>query len=119
MNRTVQPRRQLIAYIGKNYKIPCPVMADPPAIMEWSKEGQPIHSGWERFKVVDTGLRIKEIENEDGGYYNCKATNGYGSVNINFTLTILRKLPFPFFFFLLLLFVCLFVCLCFMTYKLL
>lgn len=91
VNRTALPHKQLIAYIGKNYKIPCPVVADPPAIMEWSKEGQPIHSGWERFKVVDTGLRIKEIEGEDAGYYNCKATNGYGSVTLNFTLTVLPE----------------------------
>lgn len=91
VNRTALTHKQLIAYTGKNYKIPCPVVADPPAIMEWSKEGQPIHSGWERFKVVDTGLRIKETETEDTGYYNCKATNGYGSVSINFTLTVLSE----------------------------
>ncbi|XP_041368965.1 fibroblast growth factor receptor-like 1 [Gigantopelta aegis] len=78
-----------IAYVGKNTKLLCPVLADPLPMMQWRKDGRTIHSGWTRFKVSQDGqLRIKEVEMDDAGTYLCKATNGFGHVNVNYTLIV-------------------------------
>ncbi|KAK9518373.1 hypothetical protein VZT92_023681 [Zoarces viviparus] len=75
--------------LGRTMKLPCPVEGDPPPIIMWTKDGRNIHSGWTRFRVLQHGLRIKEVETEDAGTYICKATNGFGSVNINYTLIVI------------------------------
>ncbi|XP_068563026.1 fibroblast growth factor receptor-like 1a isoform X1 [Cebidichthys violaceus] len=75
--------------LGRTMKLPCPVEGDPPPLIMWTKDGRNIHSGWTRFRVLQHGLRIKEVETEDAGTYVCKATNGFGSVNINYTLIVI------------------------------
>lgn len=75
--------------LGRTMKLPCPVEGDPPPLIMWTKDGRNIHSGWTRFRVLQHGLRIKEVEPEDAGTYICKATNGFGSVNINYTLIVI------------------------------
>ncbi|XP_053734859.1 fibroblast growth factor receptor-like 1a [Synchiropus splendidus] len=75
--------------LGRTMKLPCPVEGDPPPLIMWTKDGRNIHSGWSRFRVLQQALRIKEVEADDAGTYICKATNGFGSVNINYTLIII------------------------------
>uniref|UniRef100_A0A672G196 Fibroblast growth factor receptor-like 1 n=2 Tax=Salarias fasciatus TaxID=181472 RepID=A0A672G196_SALFA len=75
--------------LGRTIKLPCPVEGDPPPLIMWTKDGRNIHSGWTRFRVLLEALRIKEVETEDAGTYICKATNGFGSVNINYTLIVI------------------------------
>ncbi|XP_062856253.1 fibroblast growth factor receptor-like 1a isoform X1 [Trichomycterus rosablanca] len=75
--------------IGRTMKLPCPVEGDPPPLIMWTKDGRNIHSGWMRFRVQQHALRIKEVEAEDAGTFVCKATNGFGSVNINYTLIVI------------------------------
>ncbi|XP_045919503.1 fibroblast growth factor receptor-like 1 [Micropterus dolomieu] len=70
-------------------KLPCPVEGDPPPLIMWTKDGRNIHSGWIRFRILRMGLKIKEVEADDTGTYICKATNGFGSVNINYTLIVI------------------------------
>lgn len=41
------------------------------------------------------GLKIKEVEADDTGTYICKATNGFGSVNINYTLIVIGECRWP------------------------
>lgn len=77
--------------LGRTMKLPCPVEGDPPPLIMWTKDGRNIHSGWTRFRVLQHALRIKEVETDDAGTYICKATNGFGSVNINYTLIIISK----------------------------
>ncbi|XP_028657416.1 fibroblast growth factor receptor-like 1a [Erpetoichthys calabaricus] len=75
--------------IGRTMKLLCPVEGDPPPLTMWTKDKRTIHSGWTRFRVLPHGLRIKEVEAEDAGTYICKATNGFGSININYTLIVI------------------------------
>uniref|UniRef100_A0A8D3AEU1 Fibroblast growth factor receptor-like 1 n=1 Tax=Scophthalmus maximus TaxID=52904 RepID=A0A8D3AEU1_SCOMX len=75
--------------LGRTMKLPCPVEGDPPPLIMWTKDGRNIHSGWTRFRGLQHGLRIKEVETDDAGTYICKATNGFGSVNINYTLIVI------------------------------
>uniref|UniRef100_A0A3P9PK45 Fibroblast growth factor receptor-like 1 n=1 Tax=Poecilia reticulata TaxID=8081 RepID=A0A3P9PK45_POERE len=77
------------ARLGSAIKLPCPVEADPPPFIRWTKDGRIIHSGWIRFRVLRMGLKIKEVEADDAGTFNCQATNGFGSVNVNYTLIII------------------------------
>ncbi|KAG7277319.1 hypothetical protein CRUP_005853 [Coryphaenoides rupestris] len=79
------------ARLGSAIKLPCPVDGDPPPLIMWTKDSRNIHSGWIRFRVLRLGLKIKEVEAEDAGTYICKATNGFGSVNINYTLIVIGK----------------------------
>ncbi|XP_026857945.1 fibroblast growth factor receptor-like 1a [Electrophorus electricus] len=75
--------------IGRTMKLQCPVEGDPPPLIMWTKDGRNIHSGWMRFKVQQHALRIKEVEAGDAGTFICKATNGFGSVNVNYTLIVI------------------------------
>lgn len=81
------------ARIGSAIKLPCPVEGDPPPLIMWTKDGRNIHSGWIRFRILRMGLKIKEVEADDSGTYVCKATNGFGSVNINHTLIVIGESP--------------------------
>ncbi|AWP16509.1 putative fibroblast growth factor receptor-like 1-like [Scophthalmus maximus] len=78
------------ARLGSAIKLPCPVEGDPPPLIMWTKDGRNIHSGWIRFRILRMGLKIKEVEADDTGTYICKATNGFGSVNINYTLIVIN-----------------------------
>ncbi|MEQ2160950.1 Fibroblast growth factor receptor-like 1 [Goodea atripinnis] len=77
--------------LGSAIKLPCPVEADPPPLIRWTKDGRSIHSSWIRFRELRMGLKIKEVEAEDAGTFNCQATNGFGSVNVNYTLIIIGE----------------------------
>lgn len=79
------------ARLGRTVKLSCPVESDPPPLIMWTKDGRNIHSGWTRFKVLQAALRIKEVETDDAGTYICKATNGFGSVNVNYTLIVIGR----------------------------
>ncbi|XP_072112737.1 fibroblast growth factor receptor-like 1a isoform X4 [Mobula birostris] len=76
--------------LGRTIKLPCPVEGDPPPLTMWTKDGRTIHSGWTRFRVLRQGLKVKEVEAEDAGTYICKATNGFGSINLNYTLIVIN-----------------------------
>lgn len=75
--------------LGRAIKLLCPVEADPPPLIMWMKDGRTIHSGWTRFRVYQHGMKIKDVESEDAGSYICKATNGFGSINVNYTLIVI------------------------------
>ncbi|KAG8453363.1 hypothetical protein GDO86_000121 [Hymenochirus boettgeri] len=74
--------------LGRAIKLLCPVEGDPPPLTMWMKDGRTIHSGWTRFRVYQHGMKIKDVESEDAGSYICKATNGFGSINVNYTLIV-------------------------------
>uniref|UniRef100_G1QJR7 Fibroblast growth factor receptor-like 1 n=1 Tax=Nomascus leucogenys TaxID=61853 RepID=G1QJR7_NOMLE len=83
----VIPRQ--VARLGRTVRLQCPVEGDPPPLTMWTKDGRTIHSGWSRFRVLPQGLKVKQVEQEDAGVYVCKATNGFGSVSVNYTLVVL------------------------------
>ncbi|KAF7201809.1 fibroblast growth factor receptor-like 1 [Nothobranchius furzeri] len=77
------------ARLGSAIKLPCPVEGDPPPLTRWTKDGRTVHNGWIRFRVLRMALKIKDVEADDTGTYNCQATNGFGSVNVNYTLIVI------------------------------
>lgn len=83
----VVPRQ--VARLGRTVRLQCPVEGDPPPLTMWTKDGRTIHSGWSRFRVLPQGLKVKEVEAADAGVYVCKATNGFGSLSLNYTLVVM------------------------------
>ena len=84
-------RRQQVK-TGETIKLPCPVEANPEPLFEWTKDGESINAGWERYRKSTRGaLRIKDAVAEDSGRYVCKATNGFGSVDVKYTVYVMRK----------------------------
>lgn len=92
---TVPPRitnfpRDLSVGIGLSALMPCVVIAEPPAAIEWFKDGieltfDPTN---EHFQKTMAGLYIPEVGLSDNGHYSCKAHNKVGSVEANGTLTV-------------------------------
>lgn len=78
-------RRHLVRS-GENVRLVCPIVSDPPPIREWTKDGESIHAGWNRYRVRTNSLRIKEAIEEDTGVFICKATNGFGTMELKLLL---------------------------------
>lgn len=77
--------------VGSTVRLKCPVVANPPALTMWQKDGETINSIWERFKVKEAGLRIENVVEEDSGTYTCRGTNGFGTVSIVFTVKVVGR----------------------------
>ncbi|KAM6980285.1 fibroblast growth factor receptor-like 1b [Aplochiton taeniatus] len=77
------------ARLGRSIRLPCPVEGDPPPLVLWVKDGRNLHPGWLRHRVIKHTLRIRQVELEDAGKYVCRGTNGFGSVDLNYTLIVI------------------------------
>lgn len=81
--RALQNNLEHTVRSGDALRLTCSVESNPPSLIEWQKDGRSIHLGWERFRVTqDHALRIRNISFSDRGQYTCKATNGFGSIEI-------------------------------------
>ena len=69
---------------GESLRLTCPVQADPSPYIAWDKDGDVIHLGWDRFRVKQDVLTVKDAEPDDSGVYTCSATNGFGKVNVEY-----------------------------------
>ncbi|XP_058852513.1 fibroblast growth factor receptor-like 1 [Acipenser ruthenus] len=87
VTRRVEERQAV--RLGRTIRLSCPVEGDPPPLTMWVKDGRTVHSGWSRHRVLQQGLKIKEAETGDAGVYVCRATNGFGSITLNYTLTVI------------------------------
>ena len=76
---------------GDTVRLPCPVRADPAPFYQWYKDDETINAGWDRHREVSAGLRIKDVMEEDSGNYECKVTNGFGSVVVQYYLHVSRE----------------------------
>ena len=92
--RSGQVETQQIVKEGETVKLNCPVVGDPKPTLEWTKDREAINSAWTRFRRLPTGLRIKDVALEDAGDYVCKGINGFGTVDIYYTLYVLGKCNF-------------------------
>ena len=83
VSESYQRRRVLRA--GVNLRLVCPVESPPPPpIVTWSKDGQGVHLGWERYRVHDGVLRVRSVDVADSGVYVCHATNGFGTIDVKY-----------------------------------
>ena len=51
------------------------------------------YRAWDRFRMLNTALKIKDVTPEDSGRYTCKATNGFGSLDVDYWLHVRGEYP--------------------------
>lgn len=77
----------------KTYTIQCPAEGAPQPLIMWTKDGESITHAWNRFRQMnnDRDLRIKNVALEDAGLYKCQAVNGFGTVDLEYTVVVIGK----------------------------
>jgi len=85
-------RRHLVRP-GDRLRLSCPVRANPPALVTWYKDGGTIHLGWDRYRVRadDWTLSVRDVQLDDTGIFTCRATNGFGSIDITYLVYVSCK----------------------------
>lgn len=82
---------------GNTARFVCNSSGEPPPVLHWLKNGQPIKS-YRRVKNQSPGvLLINQLALEDAGYYQCIADNGLGTACATAKLTVIVRegLPSP------------------------
>jgi len=80
-------RRRHLVNAGEALRLGCPIDGD--AIITWFKDGDEVSVGWERFRVRDDVLYVRDLEPSDTGVFVCRATNGFGSVDVKYLVLVL------------------------------
>uniref|UniRef100_A0A3Q3EYT5 Ig-like domain-containing protein n=1 Tax=Labrus bergylta TaxID=56723 RepID=A0A3Q3EYT5_9LABR len=82
---------------GNTARFVCNSSGEPPPVLHWLKDGQPIKP-FRRVKSQSPGvLLINQLALEDAGYYQCIADNGLGTACATAKLTVIVRegLPSP------------------------
>ena len=76
--------------MGETCRLVCPVSADPPAYIDWFKDGEAIHIGWQRYRIrsQDGVLVVRDVDRSDAGFFHCTAVNGFGSVEYEYRVVV-------------------------------
>lgn len=93
----LQPPETASLSRGNTARFVCNSSGEPPPVLHWLKNGQPIKSS-RRFKSQNRGvLLINQLALEDAGYYQCIADNGLGTACATAKLTVIVRegLPSP------------------------
>jgi len=78
-------QRRRVLRAGVNLRLTCPVESPPPPpLVAWTKDGQTVHLGWERYRVHGDVLRVRDVHVDDSGVYVCRATNGFGTIDVKY-----------------------------------
>ena len=76
---------------GEALRLDCPVIDSAQAgpIVTWYKDGDEVSVGWERYRVLrQDALYVRDVEPRDSGVFICRATNGFGSVDVNYLVLV-------------------------------
>ncbi|XP_023267718.1 immunoglobulin superfamily DCC subclass member 4-like isoform X1 [Seriola lalandi dorsalis] len=93
----LQPPETVSLSRGNTARFVCNSSGEPPPVLHWLKNGQPIKS-FRRVKTQSPGvLLINQLALEDAGYYQCIADNGLGTACATAKLTVIVRegLPSP------------------------
>ncbi|XP_076612465.1 immunoglobulin superfamily DCC subclass member 4 [Chaetodon auriga] len=93
----LQPPETVSLSRGNTARFVCNSSGEPPPVLHWLKNGQPIKS-FRRVKSQSPGvLLINQLALEDAGYYQCIADNGLGTACATAKLTVIVRegLPSP------------------------
>ncbi|XP_040057530.2 immunoglobulin superfamily DCC subclass member 4 isoform X1 [Gasterosteus aculeatus] len=93
----LQPPETVSLSRGNTARFVCNSTGEPPPVLHWLKDGQPIKS-FRRVKTQSPGvLLINQLALEDEGYYQCIADNGLGTACATAKLTVIVRegLPSP------------------------
>jgi len=80
---------------GEALRLDCPVDNSAAVgrgaapIITWYKDGDEVSVGWERYRVVrHDALYVRDVEPRDSGVFVCRATNGFGSVDVKYLVLV-------------------------------
>ncbi|XP_028258139.1 immunoglobulin superfamily DCC subclass member 4 [Parambassis ranga] len=93
----IQPPETVSLSRGNTARFVCNSSGEPPPVLHWLKNGQPVKS-FRRMKTQSPGvLLINQLALEDAGYYQCIADNGLGTACATAKLTVIVRegLPSP------------------------
>ncbi|KAM9817379.1 immunoglobulin superfamily DCC subclass member 4 [Neosynchiropus ocellatus] len=93
----LQPPETVSLSRGNTARFVCNSSGEPPPVLHWLKNGQPIKS-FRRVKSQNPGvLLINQLALEDAGYYQCIAENSLGTACATARLTVIVRegLPSP------------------------
>jgi Immunoglobulin domain len=70
---------------GDTLRLSCPVESPPPEpLFTWLKDGDQVHVGWDRYRINSDMLRVRDVEPADSGVFICRATNGFGLLDVKY-----------------------------------
>jgi hypothetical protein len=90
-----QRNLQLLARLGDEVKLVCPMEGNPAPIIEWSKGEQMVDYQMTRYKTSKKSLKIRDVDKTDSGRFTCKGINGFGKEEIKIDLIIIDPVDFP------------------------
>jgi len=93
---TAQQRNlQLLARLGEEVKLFCPMDGNPVPYIEWYKGDETIDYQWTRYRANKKTLKIKDVDKSDSGRFVCKGINGFGKEQIEIDLIVIDPADFP------------------------
>ena len=75
------------ASISSTVQFLCHVLSNPPATVTWSFNGAQL-SNSDKYTITSTMLTVSNIQLSDDGYYQCRASNSFGTNHTNARLTV-------------------------------
>ncbi|GAB6031437.1 Fibroblast growth factor receptor-like 1 [Chamberlinius hualienensis] len=84
---------ELLVDEGGNATLECPVERSPSLMIEWYKDGRMVdHQILDKFKIPKKFiLVIYNVTQEEAGTFVCRAINGFGTVEVSFSLIVHEK----------------------------
>ncbi|KAF2366688.1 Fibronectin type III [Trinorchestia longiramus] len=73
----------------QDVRLPCQAVGDPAPTKSWTHDGKQLKFDSRTSVVGDGFLRILDVQRSNGGWYECTATNTYGSDSVRYHLTVL------------------------------
>lgn len=79
------PMNNITTSLGQTAELHCHVSGNPPPTVRWLKNDAPVTPEARRVSYKQTPygsrLRIRNLDTTDTGYFQCVATNSYGTVS--------------------------------------